>query len=185
MLTLVNDRCSGITMRCVSTVSTSARMLRSPAATNSSMRVGESGAIDPGQVVIAAVPRQHHVGAESNGGTGEFVDQVGGKERHVDRADERQLQTRLGGCPQSPAVASSGPTPRTSSRSTSACSAGNGCPGAAITKTGEQRGLTVGYHVFDERRCRQYGKRRLVPAHSPRSPTRQHDRGQRKGGGHD
>src|SRR4051812_15453586 len=40
-------------------------------------------------------------------------------------------------------VASSGPTPRTSSRSTWALTAGIGCPGAAITNTGAQRGLTI------------------------------------------
>src|SRR4051794_26244260 len=40
-------------------------------------------------------------------------------------------------------VASSGPTPRTSSRSTWASTAGSGCPGAAITNTGEHRGLTI------------------------------------------
>src|SRR4051812_47683692 len=40
-------------------------------------------------------------------------------------------------------VASRGPTPRASSRSTSAWTAGIGCPGAAITNTGEQRGLTI------------------------------------------
>src|SRR6478672_5501914 len=40
-------------------------------------------------------------------------------------------------------VATSGPSPRTSSRSTSASTVGSGCPGAAITKIGEHRGLTV------------------------------------------
>src|SRR4029078_9864286 len=40
-------------------------------------------------------------------------------------------------------VASSGPSPRSSSRSNSASTLGSGCPGAAITNTGEHRGLTV------------------------------------------
>lgn len=38
VLTLVSARCVGITMRCVSTVVTSARILLSPAATNASIR---------------------------------------------------------------------------------------------------------------------------------------------------
>ena len=74
-------------------------MLRSPAAT-SSATVVQGGAVDAGEVMVAAVPRQHHVGAQTLGGTGQFVDQLGGELRHVHGADESVLEPGLRGRPQ-------------------------------------------------------------------------------------
>ena len=63
VLTLVNDRCSSITIRWVSTVSTSARMLRSTRRDQFGNAASQRRPVDPGEVVVAAVPRQHHIGA--------------------------------------------------------------------------------------------------------------------------
>ena len=94
VFTFVSERCAAITMRCVSTVSTSARMLRSPAATSASTRSASEVRYTPGQIVVAAVPGQHHVDAQLRSALRELVDQLGGHERHVDRADEGPARSR-------------------------------------------------------------------------------------------
>ncbi len=86
--------------------------------------VRQVGAVDTGQVMIAAIPGQHDVDTSMRR---EFVDDVSGqKKRHVDGADEGTLHPPAAAAARSPRpVANSGPTPRTSSRNTSAFSAGS------------------------------------------------------------
>ncbi len=75
-------------------------------------------------------------------------------------------------------VAGNGPWERDSSRMMRACSAGNGWPWAAITKTGSQRCGDDAGHVFDHGGGspghRQGG---FVAAHAPRFASSQHDPG--------
>src|ERR1700722_9047646 len=140
---LVNHRSSDTTIRCVSTEFANATMLRSPAATRSLMRSTSEVRYSPAR----------YWSRPSHGNTTSAV-------RFSDASTSTSIstgsrngmstaQTKAHGRPASAAarrprpVATSGPTPRTSSRSTSASTEGMCCPGAAITKTGAQRCLTT------------------------------------------
>ena len=65
-----------------------------PQSTSSATRVVQGGAVDAGQIVVAAVPRQHHVGAEPDRGTGELVDQLGGQLAACRRRRRRRARDR-------------------------------------------------------------------------------------------
>ena len=130
-----------------------------PARAAGHQRIDPLGQIRPvhrGQVVAATVPRQHHLGVGLDGQAEEFIDQF-----DCQRTACRRRRRRRTGRPPPPrhAVHVRSPAaarPRSSSRRMGACSAGNGCPGAAITKTGRSAG----------RRCRP----RARPAWSVRAP---------------
>ena len=87
------------TIRCVFTVSARDCISRFPAATKLVDQVGQGGAVNPGQEMVAPIPGQSHV---RTGVARQLGDEAGCHQWHIHRADERSFCARFSRGPKSP-----------------------------------------------------------------------------------